>query len=225
MEKIKPGSASQGTLRVPKDQVAATQRQALDKVTGRRRIRVKGMDFTSEQAGKQLDKGLGDLAKSGVEAGSQARALAKGGAVGAAIGVGIGAVTEVRALHRGGINGREFAENRGVDAVEGATNDVVGTLAAGAGGAAATAGLGTAAGASFAASAGAAGTAVVGAIGGMGTGGAAVAGVLSGVTATAALPGIAGGVVAIGACVVVGKGFTRVRRKVKDGQQARREEL
>lgn len=93
MEKIKPGSASQGTLRVPKDQVAATQRQALDKVTGRRRIRVKGMDFTSEQAGKQLDKGLGDLAKSGVEAGSQARALAKGGAVGAAIGVGIGAVT------------------------------------------------------------------------------------------------------------------------------------
>ena len=225
MEKIKPGSATLGTLRVPKDQVAAAQRNALDKVTGRPRIRVKGMDFTSEQAGKQLDKGLGDLAKSGVKAGSHARALAKGGAVGAAISVGIGALTEVRALHRGEVNGREFAENRGVDAVEGATNAVAGTLAAGAGGAAATAALGTATGASFAASAGAAGTAVVGAIGGMGTGGAAAAGVLGGVTAPAALPVIAGGVVAIGAVVVVGKGFKRVRRKVKDSQQARREEL
>jgi hypothetical protein len=215
MEKIKAGSATKGTLRVPRDQVAAAERMA------RRRVRVKGMDFTSQQAGKQLDKGLGDLAKSGVKAGSQARALAKGGAVGAAISVGIGALTEVRALHRGEVNGREFAENRGVDAVEGATNAVVGALAAGAGGAAATAALGTAAGASFAASAGAAGTAVVGAIGGMGTGGAAVAGVLGGVTATAALPVIAGGVVAIGTGVVVGKGFKRVRRKVKDGQRRR----
>jgi len=67
MEKVKPGSARRGTLRVPRDQVAKTNRKAAG------RIRVKGMDFTAEQAGSKLDKGLGDVAKKGSKAGSTLR--------------------------------------------------------------------------------------------------------------------------------------------------------
>ena len=223
MEHVKPGSACKGTVRVPKDHVAAAHRNALDHTTGKARIRVKGMEFTSEEAGRRLDQGLTDVAKHGTKAGSQVRALAKGGAVGAAISVGLGAAGEIRALHRGDVTVREFGENRVIDAAEGGTAAIVGTLAAGAGGTAATMVItGTAAGASAAAAAGAAGTAAVGFVGGLGTGGAAVAGVLGGVTATAALPAIAGGALAVGSGLVVAKGFKRVRKGVTARQQRRR---
>jgi hypothetical protein len=224
MERTKPGSACKGTARVPKDHVAAARRKALDPTTGKPRIRVKGMEFTSDEAGRRLDHGLSDVAKQGTKAGSQIRALAKGGAIGAAVSVGMGAVGEAGALRRGDVTAREFGENRVVDAAEGATGAVVGTLAASTGGAAATAVItGTAAGASAAASAGAAGTALVGVVGGFGSGGAAVAGVLGGVTATAALPVIAGGALALGSGIVIAKSFKHVRRSVTTRQQQRRE--
>jgi len=192
MERVKPGSARRGTLRVPRDQVAKTKAQA------RGRIHVKGMEFTSEQAGTKLDQGLGDVAKRGSKAGSAARATAKGAAIGAAVNVALGAAGEAGALKRGEVDTRDFAENRAVDAAEGATNAVVGIAAASAGGAAATAALGTATGAAAAASAGAAGTTAVGAISGMGTVGAAVGGALGGVTVAAAAPAVVGGAAVIG---------------------------
>jgi hypothetical protein len=223
MERVKPGSASRGTLRVPKDHVAAARKRALDPATGQSRIRVNSMEFTSEQAGKQLDQGLADVAKKGIKAGSQVRALAKGGAIGAGVSVAIGAVTDARALKEGRLTRSDFVELRSVDAAEGATGAVVGTLASAAGATAATAALGTASGATFAASVGAAGTAAVGTIGGMGAGGAAVAGVLGGMTATAALPVVAGGAAAFGVGAAVTKGFKRVRGAVKDKHRRRRE--
>lgn len=219
MEKKRPGSARKGVLRVPKDHVAKARNQAAGRVK-----EVKGMEFTSAQAGKKLDEGLAEVAKSGAKAGSQMRALAKGGAVGGAVSVGIGAVGELGALRRGEVNGREFGENRAVDAAEGTTSAVVGTLGASAGAAVTTAALGgTAAGASFATMAGGAGAAALGTVGSMGSAGAAVVGVLGGVTATAAIPAAAGGAVAIGAGVVVGKGFKRARVGLKAKQQQRRE--
>jgi hypothetical protein len=98
---------------------------------------------------------------------------------------------------------------------------VVGTVAGSLGVAGATAALGTSAGASLAASLGAAGTATVATLGGMGSAGAAIAGVLGGVTATAALPAVAGAGVAIGASVVVGKGFKRAHKTVRTRQERR----
>jgi hypothetical protein len=223
MEKVKPGSATRGTLRVPRDHVDAATRRATDRLTGKKRIRVQGMDFTSDQASKRLDQGLADVAKNGAKASSQVRALAKGGAIGAAVSVGIGCTTELGALRRGEVNGRDYGENRAVDAAEGATNAVVGTLAAGGCAALATAALGTAGGTSLAATVGAAGTTTLGAVGGMGTAGAAVATALGGVTATAALPFVAGGAAALGTGLLVGKGFKRVRSTVKTHQARRRE--
>ena len=87
---------------------------------------------------------------------------------GAAINVALGAAGDAWALKRGDINPRDFAENRAVDAAEGAANAVVGMGAMAAGGMAATAALGTSAGVAAAASAGVAGTAALGALGGMG---------------------------------------------------------
>jgi hypothetical protein len=216
MEKVKRGSATRRTLRVPSDHVANTQARAAG------RIRVKGMEFTTEQAGSRLDKGLGDVAKRGSRAGSTARATAKGATVGAAVTVVLGAVGDAGALHRGDIDGRDFAENRALDAAEGATNAVVGVAAAGVGGAAATAALGTSAGIAAAASAGAAGTAVVGAISGMGTAGAAVGGVLGGVTVAAAAPAVIGGAAVLGSGVLVGKGYKRARTQLRLRQERRR---
>jgi hypothetical protein len=216
IEKTKPGSASRATLRVPKDQAAKARARAGG------RIRVSEMEFTSDQAVKKLDQGIGDLAKSGAKATSTARAVAKGATVGAAINVALGAVSDVGALKRGDIDGRDFAENRAVDAAEGATNAVVGMGAMAAGGMAATAALGTASGAAVAASAGAAGTAALGALSGMGTAGAAAAGALGGVTVAAAAPSVIGSVAAIGTGVVVSKGFKRVRKQVKGRQKQRK---
>lgn len=217
MEKIKPGSARRGTLRVPWDYVAKTRQRAAG------RIRVKGMEFTSEQAGSKLDQGLGDVAKRGGKATSTARATAKGAAVGATVSVALGAVGDAGALRRREIDGRDFAENRGVDVAEGATNAVVGVAAAGVGGAVATAALGTSAGAAAAVSAGAAGTAAVTAISGMGAAGAVVGGVLGGVTVAAAAPAALGGAAAIGGGVVIGKGYKRVHKWVRVRQEGRRQ--
>lgn len=221
MNKVKPGSSTRGALRVPKDQVAAAQRKALD-ATGKPRIRVEPMDFTTQQAGKKLDQGIADVAQKGVKAGSQMRALAKGGLIGAGVGVAIGSICDAKKVKSGEVNGREFAENRAVDAAEGATSAVAGTLAASAGAAGTTALFGTTAGASFAVSAGAAGTAVVGSIGGMGAGGAAVAGVLGTLSAPVVLPAAGGVLVACGAGFLVAKAFGGVRGSVKDGQRERR---
>jgi len=217
MEKAKSGAARRGTLRVPRDQLGKTERQAA------RRIRVKGMEFTSEQAGSKLDQGLGDVARKGGRAGSTTRATAKGAAVGAAVTVVVGVVGDADALKRGEIGRRDFAENRAVDAVEGATNAVVGVVAGGIGGAAATAALGTSAGAAAAAGAGAAGTAAVTAISGMGAIGGAAGGVLGGVTVAAAAPAVLGGAAVVASGVLVGKGYERARKKLRARQEQRRE--
>lgn len=217
MEKVKPGSARRGTLRVPRDQVGKAR------VRARGRIRVKGMEFTSEQAGSKLDQGLGDLAKKGSMGSSAVRATARGAAVGAAVNIVMGVASETGALRRGEIDTRDFAESRAVDAAEGATNAVVGIAAASVGGAAGTAALGTSAGAAAAVSAGAAGTAALGAITGMGAAGAAVGAAISGVTVAAAAPAIIGGAAVLGSGVLVGKGYERVRRLVRASQEARRQ--
>jgi hypothetical protein len=215
IEKVKPGSARRATLRVPKDQAAKARARA------GQRIRVSEMEFTSAQAGKKLDLGIGDLAKSGAKATSTARAVGRGASVGAAVTVALGAVGDARALKRGDVSRRDFAENRAVDAAEGAANAVVGIGAMAAGGMAASAALGTTAGAGIAASAGAAGTAALGAVGGMGAAGAAAAGALGGVTVAAAAPFVVGTAAAIGTGVVVSRGFKRVRHGVRARQQKR----
>jgi HEPN domain-containing protein len=216
IEKVKAGSVRRATLRVPKDQAAKARARA------GWRIRVSEMEFTSAQAGKKLDRGVGDLAKRGAKATSTARAVGRGASSGAAVNVALGAAGDGRAFKRGDISGRDFAENRAVDAAEGAANAVVGMGAMAAGGMAATAALGTSAGAAVAASAGAAGTAALGAVGGMGAAGAAAAGVLGGVTVAAAAPFVVGTTAAIATGVVVSKGFTRVRNGVRAHQHRRR---
>jgi hypothetical protein len=217
IEKVKPRSATRATLRVPRDHVAKTRAKAAG------RIRVEGMEFTSQQAGSKLDQGLGDVARKGTSAGSKVRATAKGVAVGAAIDIALGAATEAGALKRGEITARDFAENRCVDAAEGVTNAIVGSAAAGVGGVAATAALGTATGAAAAASVGAAGTAAVGAISGMGAAGAAVGTVLGGITVAGAAPVVVGGAVMLGTGVIVGKGYKHGRRRLRTRQKQRRQ--
>lgn len=217
MEKKKPGSAKKGILRVPKDQVEASRRKA-----GGRVKEVKGMEFTRAEATKRLETGVGDVASKGVKAASQTRALGKAGAAGAATSMVIGSLTDIQALRRGDLTGRDYAEYRALDAAEGATGAVLGTAATGLSAAGATAALGTTAGASLVASAGAAGTAAITAVGGMGSAGAAVAGLLGGVTATAALPAVAGAGAAIGTGMIVGKGFRHIRKVVAHRQRGRR---
>jgi len=85
VEKVKAGSARRATLRVPKDQAAKARARA------GQRIRVSEMEFTSAQAGKKLDQGIGDLAKGGAKATSTARAVGRGASVGAAVTVALGA--------------------------------------------------------------------------------------------------------------------------------------
>lgn len=217
MEKVKPGSASRGTARVPKDQVVAARRRAAG------RIKVRGMEFTSAQADVKLDKGLADLAKRGSAATSRVRAAAKAGVGAAVTSAALGAAMEARALRRGQLSSQDFAENRAVDATEGAVSAGTSAVAGGAGGALATAALATQTGAAAAASVGALGTSAVGVIGGLGSGGAAVAGVLGGVTVAGAAPVVVGGALSIGAGMGVAKGFRHVRRRVKKRQQRRRQ--
>jgi hypothetical protein len=129
---------------------------------------------------------------------------------------------ELRSLRRGDVNGWGFAENRAIDAAEGATSAVLGTLAAGAAGTAATAGLGTAAGALFAAGAGAAGTALLTTTAGTRTAGATIAGACAAISAPVAIPAVAGTAAAIGTGLIAGQGFKRVRRANRSCQCRRR---
>lgn len=217
MERKKPGSARKGTLRVPRDQASAARRKAAGRVK-----EVKSMDFTRQEAADRLGDGVKDVARNGTKAASKVRALGKAGAIGAGVSTALGGLSEIPALRRGEVDGREYLENRVIDAAEGGTGAVAGTVAAGAGAAAGTAALGTAAGASFAASAGAAGTAAVGVVGSVGAPGAALAGALGGITAPVALPAAAGALLATGVGFCVTKGFKWVRGRVNAHQQIRR---
>lgn len=215
-ERAKPGSAKRATVRVPQDQLEAATKRA------RGRTRVLAMDFTSKQAEGAMDKGLTDLAKKGTNATSKVRAVAKGSVISAGISTAVGGATEYRALKNGDLTGRDYFENRLLDATEGGVSAATGTMAAGGAGVLVTGALGTATGASAAASLGAAGTAALGTIGGMGTAGATVATALSGVTVAAAAPVVVGA----GASLLVGIGVTKgakaIRRKVKAREEARR---
>lgn len=219
MESAKLGAARRGTLRVPRDHVAETRRRAAN------RIRVKGMDFTSKQAEAKLDRGLGDLAKKGSNAGSTVRAAAKGATIGAAINVAVGAAGDAGGLKRGELAPRHFTENRAVDAAEGVTNALVGVGAATVGSAAGSAALGaalaTSVGSTAAMSIGAASTAAVTAISGVGTVGAGVAGVLGGVTVAGAAPVVVSGAAVIGSGLIVGRTYEHVRRRLQASQQQR----
>ncbi len=217
MERVKPGSAPKGVLRVPRDQVSEAQRRAAGRLK-----EVKGMEFTLAHADAKLDQGLVDIARNGTSAGSAARAAAKGAAVGAAISAGIGAAGDIAALTRNEISALDFAENRTIDIVEGATNALVGTAATTVGGAAATAALGTTAGAAVGGTLGSIGTAAVGTIGGMGSLGAGAAGILGGVTVGAAAPFVVGGAASVAVVWLTSKGFRRIRRHVQGRQEQRR---
>jgi hypothetical protein len=163
---------------------------------------------------------VGTAAKKLGKATAGGRAVAQGAARSAAVTVTVSSVRDVPALLRGDLSGRDFAENRGVDAVEAAAATALGTVATGAvlattgGAAAATAVGGAAATAAASAALAAAGTGTLA--------GTAVAGVLGGVTATVAGPAIVGGAVVVGTGLVVGKGFKVVRRRVKAHQERRR---
>jgi hypothetical protein len=193
MNKTKPGSAARGSVRVPKDQVVRATKSA------KGRVRVQPMDFTSEQATKKLDRGLGDVAKSGAKAGSKLRAAARAGAVGAAVNVAVGGISEAGALKRGELDGRDYAERRALDAVEGTGTGVVTTAVGGA------------------ASVGA--TTLIGASATLGT---AAAGTGVAAAAVAAAPVVAGLVVATTVGLGIGKGFTVVRGSLHRHQERRR---
>jgi hypothetical protein len=213
MERVKPGSAKRGTVRVPKDHLAAATKRA------RGRTRVAGMEFTSAKAEKVVDRGLKDVAKKGTRASSRGRALSKGGATAAVLNAGLGAIGDAGDLRAGRLSGRDFAKNRALDAAEGATSATVGALAAGATGTLVTGALGTSAGATAAGTVGAVGTSALGTIGGMGSAGGAVATAFGGITVASAAPVVIGGAVSISAGVLISKGFKRVRRKVKNNQR------
>ncbi len=213
VEKVKTGSASRATVIVSEDEVA----KATAKAGGR--IRVAGNGVSRDQASARLDKGVNDLATKGVKATSQARAVGKAGAVGAAVSVVVGGASEARALHRGDISKHHFAENRGVDAAEGAVTAAAGAVSATGAAAGATALMTTAAGTSAAASLGAAGTTALGAVATLGGPGAAAAGALGVVTAPVAIPAIAG----FAAASLVGVGVAKVGKRVRAGIKNSRE--
>jgi hypothetical protein len=149
------------------------------------------------------------------------RAVAQGAARSAAVTVVVSSLRDVPALARGQMSGRDFAENRGIDALEAGTATAIG--------AAATAGvLGTTAGAAAAARVGGAAESAAqpAAAAAARTGTAAgrwVATALGGVTAAPAGRAIVGGAVVIGTGLVVGKGFETVRKRVKTKQANRRQ--
>jgi hypothetical protein len=221
IEKHKPGTASRGTLRVPRDHLDEAKRRAV------RRIRVEGMDFTSGQAGAKLDQGLSDLAKGGARATSTVRAAAKGATFGAAVNVALGSLTDAGSLKRGEMGRRDFAEHRALDGTESASMTLAGVAASGAGTAvgtaALTAALGTATGTAAAASIGGACTAVVGAISGMGAAGAAAGTALGAVTVATAAPAVLGVAAVLGAGLVIGKGYRQARKALTARQIERRE--
>lgn len=214
MEKAKPGSAARGTIRVPGDRAAEAARRA------GKRARVQGSTVTSGQLDSTLDSGLVELAASGSKATSARRPLARGSARAALISSAVGAVTDIPSLAAGELTGRDFAENRALDAAEAVVVTTVGALAAGAV-------VGTTAGTAAAAAAGGAVASAAatgaGAIAGMGSVGAAAATALGGVTAAAAGPAIVGGAVVLGVGLVIGAGFKRVRGHVNARHGARRQ--
>lgn len=213
MEKIKPGSATRGTIRVPGDRAIETAKR-----TGQR-TRVQGSKVTSRELENTLDSGLAELATKGSKGTSARRALAKGTAKSAMISAAVGAVCDVPALAAGDLTGRDFSENRLVDASEAVAVTTAGSLAAGAL-------LGTTAGTAAATAVGGAvaSSAATGAaaVAGMGSMGGAAATALGGVTAAAAGPVVVGGAVLLGVSLVVGKGFRQVRLRVRAKQADRR---
>lgn len=151
--------------------------------------------------------------------GSGTNALRDGAARSAAVTLAVSSLREVPALVRSDLSGRDFLENRAIDAAETATAAALGTAATGAilataGGAAGAANIGAAAASLSAAAAGS--------IGGFGSVGATVATSLGTVSAAAAGPAIVGGVVVLGTGFAVGTGFKLVRRKVRSHQTSRR---
>lgn len=214
IEKVKPGSARNATLRVPQDEVAATARKAAG------RIRVKGNGVSKAQSAKRLDSGLADLAKKGTAAGSKLRAAGKTGAIGAATTTALGAAKDLGALRSGDLSRRHFLENRGLDAVEGGGSALISTAVGTGGAAVATAGIGTAGGGAIAASLGGAGTAVLGGVGTLGAPGAFAAGALGGLTAPVVLPVIAGTGASVAVGFAVTRGFKKVRGKVEQGRRS-----
>lgn len=171
------------------------------------------MAFTKRQADKVVDQSLGELSRKGKAATSKLRGTVKGGAIGAGLGACFGAVGELGPLRRGDLSGRDFAQNRAVDASEGATQSLICSAASGAGAGVTTAALGTATGASAAASLGAAGTSALATISSWGTVGSAAAGALGGVTVAAAAPWVVGGIASLGAGYAVTRTFKVIRRK------------
>lgn len=151
----KAGSAARATLRVPRNQGAATVR----KVAGR--MRVEASAVSSGMVKRQGNAGLKQLSSRGSAAVSAVNQFGRGTGISAMTGVAFGTVADAGRVYRRQMGVQEFAARRGVDAAEQATTHLV-SVAATAGvmvGAQAVAGGAT--GAVAAAAAAVAGSAVV----------------------------------------------------------------
>ena len=144
-ERLKNGSATRATVRVPKDRAAEAIRNAAGK------IRVQASDITSFAVERRGDAGLKQLASLGEAAVSGVHQAGRAAGWAAVVSVAIGSLGDVKLLLRGELTGASFAAARAVDAAE------AGVCAA------ATVGAGAAIGSAMCALAAGTGTVAVGA--------------------------------------------------------------
>lgn len=213
MNRLKPGSASKGTARLPKDKASAAARRA------GRRTRVQGSKVTSTELETTLNRGLEGLRTKGVAATSRTRAVAGSSARSGGLAALVGGVLEGPALIRGDTSAREFAENRSMDVAEGGTAAAIGTVGAGA---VLGTGTGSAAAATLGGPLAAAATSAASTLAGMGPIGAAASTGLGSVSAATAGPAIVTGAVMLVAGHATWMAFAVARRHLRDRQVERR---
>ncbi len=111
-ERLKTGSATRATVRVPKDRAAEATRNAAG------RIRVQASDITTSAVERRGDAGLKQLASRGQAAVSGLHQAGHAAGSAAVVSVAIGSLRDVRLLLRGELTGASFATTRAVDAAE-----------------------------------------------------------------------------------------------------------
>ena len=144
-ERLKTGSATRATVRVPKDRAAEATRNTAGK------IRVQASDMTTFAVERRGDAGLKQIASLGEAAVSGVHQAGRAAGWAAVVSVAIGSLRDVKLLRRGELTGASFAAAHAVDAAE------AGVCAA------ATVGAGAAIGSAMCALAAGTGTVAVGA--------------------------------------------------------------
>ncbi len=123
LDAAKAGSARRATLRVPRNQGAAT----VCKVAGR--MRVEASTVSSGMVKRQGNAGLRQLSSRGSAAVSAVNQFGRGTGIAAMTGVAFGAVTDAAKVYRRQMGVQEFAARRGVDAAEQATTHLASVAA------------------------------------------------------------------------------------------------